>query len=427
MKKILVLLSMALATSGAMAQCGSDYLGTKTLYTPQQLKMSPPPAGYDVVFINHVGRHGARHLTKSVDVAYAYGLLAKADSAGTLTSNGQTLWAMVKRLQKVEQGGTKSITQEGKNELDGIGRRMYERYPSLFKDQKQLKIAVTKEIRTQQSAEAFVKGLNAKMKDTLSATFYNDDTDLRFYDSSTEYKKFVEDGNWRETMDKLEAAEHIADFEADFCNGIFKPEFAEKLSAANKDRFTTDIFGFAAIVPSLKYEIKAAGFSPSDLNIAGLFSCNQLKVLGEISNADENLKKGPGTNVKGIQVSIAAPLMLDFIKSSESMISEGKHGVQLRFAHAETIAPIAALMGIDMASTQAKGADDINKTWDAAKVIPLSSNIQWVFYKKRGGNKYLVKVLLNEKEVHINGLPKQNSVYYDYDKLRKFYLNFVSL
>lgn len=426
MKKILVFLSVMLAASGVMAQCGSDYLGTKTLYTPQQLKMSPPPAGYDVVFINHVGRHGARHLTKDVQVAYAYGLLTKADSAGVLTPNGQALWAMVKRLQKVEQGGTKSITQEGKNELDGIGRRMYERYPSLFKDQKQLKIAVTKEIRTQQSAQAFMKGLNAKMKDTLSATFYNDDPDLRFYDSSTEYKKFVEDGNWHETMDKLEAAEHIAEIETEFCNGIFKPEFAEKLSAANKDRFTTDIFGFAAIVPSLKYEVKAAGFSESDLNIAGLFSCKQLKALGEISNADENLKKGPGTDVKGIQVKIATPLLADFIKTSDDMIAGKYHGVKLRFAHAETIAPIAALMDLDVASKQAKGADDINQAWDAAKVIPLSSNIQWVFYKKRGSDKYLVKVLLNEKEVWIAGLPKQNSPYYDFSALKRFYLEKLS-
>ena len=36
------------------------YLNTKTPYQPQQKNYAAPPKGYMPVFINYVGRHGAR-------------------------------------------------------------------------------------------------------------------------------------------------------------------------------------------------------------------------------------------------------------------------------------------------------------------------------------------------------------------------------
>src|SRR5476651_1776920 len=100
----------------AQAQnCGYNYLGTKTLYTAPTYKNTPPPAGYEPVFINHVGRHGARHLTKEVNTSYAWQLLMHADSAKGLTGTGNKLRLMVIELDKVEHGIVKSISIEGKD------------------------------------------------------------------------------------------------------------------------------------------------------------------------------------------------------------------------------------------------------------------------------------------------------------------------
>jgi hypothetical protein len=104
--------------------CNYDYLGTKTLYRAIQYKSKPAPAGYIPVFINHVGRHGARHLTKEVSTSFTYALLAIAEKADGLTANGKRLKAMVTVLDKVEHGQVKSISEEGKDELQGIGKRM---------------------------------------------------------------------------------------------------------------------------------------------------------------------------------------------------------------------------------------------------------------------------------------------------------------
>src|SRR5476651_96133 len=182
----------------AQAQnCGYNYLGTKTLYTAPAYKNTPAPTGYEPVFINHVGRHGARHLTKEVNASYAWTLLMQADSAKALTAAGSKLKQMVITLDKVEYGIVKSISIEGKEELQDIGKRMYARYPQVFTGLVKLNVAITKEIRTKQSADAFLSGLKAGFKDSAAIKQYTDDTDLRFYDASPSYTEFESNGSWQ--------------------------------------------------------------------------------------------------------------------------------------------------------------------------------------------------------------------------------------
>ena len=138
---------------------------------------------------------------------------------------------------------------------------------------------------------------------------------------------------------------------------------------------------------------------------------------------DENLKKGPGTDNNGIQVRVAVPLLVDFINTSDDFIKNKKVNAQLRFAHAETIAPFAALLQISGADKAAKQSSALVKNWQASKVIPLSANIQWVFYKRKDSADYLVKILLNEKEERITGLRSKSLLFYKWSDLRAFYIS----
>jgi multiple inositol-polyphosphate phosphatase/2,3-bisphosphoglycerate 3-phosphatase len=173
-------------------------------------------------------------------------------------------------------------------------------------------------------------------------------------------------------------------------------------------------------------EAKQNGLQQSALNFKQFFTCPQIDALAKIDLADDYYKKGPGIDNNGIQVRIAAPLLADFIKTSDVFIKSGGTTAQLRFAHAETISPIAALMEISAANKASTDINAMGKLWQASKVIPLSSNVQWVFYKKSGSDKYLVKILLNEKEAHITGM-KSIGVYYNWDELRAFYMKKLKL
>lgn len=134
----------------------------------------------------------------------------------------------------------------------------------------------------------------------------------------------------------------------------------------------------------------------------------------------DSFLKGPGADINGIQVKIAMPLLADFIKTTDAYIKTKKVNVQLRFSHAETISPIAALMGLSSETT--KQVNDINRVWNADKVIPLSSNIQWILYQKPGSENYLIKFLLNEKEVPVKGLTTKTFPYYNWNAVRGFYI-----
>ena len=424
MKKVIILLSFVSAIGGSVnaQDCNTNYLGTKTLYKYQPQKYTAPPAGYMPVFINHVGRHGARHLTKEVKNSYAYQLLMQADSTNGLIVKGKQLKQMVMALQKVEQGSTKFISAEGKDELHGIGERMDSNFSNVFKGKVNLDIAVTKEVRTTQSAQAFLSGFNNKLKDTANATFYNDDTDLRFYDLSLAYKKYEDSVSNCSMILSLKKADNFSGLVDSVINQFFGHEFLSKLDQDQKEKFVNDVFGFETIVYSLYEEIKQARFTQGQLNFVTFFTCNELEKLGEVDSAIENLEKGAGTDNNGIQVRVSVPLLVDFINSADEFIKTGKYNARLRFAHAETIAPFAALLQLSTADKPGTDISTIQANWKSTEIIPLSANIQWVFYKKQGVPGYLIKVLFNEKEAHVDGLNKKQFPYYKWEDIRSLYL-----
>lgn len=401
--------------------CGVKYLGSKTLYSALQQVYHNPPGNYTPVFINHVGRHGARHLTKDVASYQAYKLLIQADSTGQLTSEGKELLEKVMNLEKVEKKDFESISYEGQTEQYFIAQRMYENFKPLFEPSNlTFNVVVTKKIRTTQTSNAFLKYLLEVLMNPKIQRETNDTT-LRFYDQSPVYAKFEEDGYWTQSLEKIKQETNFPELARTFAEKFFKAPFINKLKQNNLEKFTSDIFGLQSILPSIQKEIGEHGFSKKDIDMSQYLTCSQLETLGKIDDAEDFLVKGPGLNEKGIQVKIAVPLLSDFLRTTDNFIKNKSVNAQFRFTHAEAIAPFAAIMGIKGASEQISQIDGFEKVWDASKIIPLSANIQWILYKKPHSRKYLIRFLLNEREVFINGLRSRNAPYYKWKKVKKFY------
>ena len=423
MKKafLYLLLITASAITARAQDCGTAFLGTKTLYKSPVAKNTPVPKGYQPVFINHVGRHGARHLTKDVNTTAIYSVLLKADSAGMLTEKGRLLKQMVLNLQKVEKGNTKSISAEGRTELQQIGDRMYHHYTNVFAGGPKLNVTFTKEVRTKQSADAFLLGLKAALKDSAQITEANDDVNLRFYDESPAYTAYKDGAEWEKYKAVITKAEDIDNINKNITTRLFKPAFLKLQDKKWANKMVSDIWGFATIVYSLKEETKQKKLEVKDLDFTRFFTCNELKALGRTDAVEDFLVKGPGVKPNGIQVIIAAPLLANFITTTDDFIKTGAYNANLRFAHAETISPFAALLGIRGADKVSPNINQFDANWQASNVAPLSSNIQWVFYKKKGSANYLVRILLNEKEAHISGL-RTGFPYYKWADVRQLYM-----
>ncbi len=207
-----------------------------------------------------------------------------------------------------------------------------------------------------------------------------------------------------------------------FSQRFFTPSFLQNLNESDRGNFLSELYGFATIFYSIQKEIADAGYTTNDLDMESFIPCSTLVILGKGNDAEDFLIKGPGTDAKGIQVKIAIPLLADFIKTTDEYIRTKAINARLRFTHAEAIAPYAALMGIAGASTATSNVNEISKLWNAGDIIQLSANIQWILYKKDDAEDYLVKFLLNEKEVAITGLVTSTFPYYRWNDVRTFYL-----
>ena len=147
-----------------------------------------------------------------------------------LTTKGQKLLTMVTALDKVEKGNVKSISSEGQSELAGYRRTdVYALQQCVFKDNIHLNVAITKEIRTKQSADAFLNGLKVHLKAGPVINEYNDDTDLRFYDISPVYKQFEEDGDWVKYRMAIEKAGNFKQTNGAIVQRFFKPGFFKNI------------------------------------------------------------------------------------------------------------------------------------------------------------------------------------------------------
>jgi len=425
LKKQLLQSTVALLFCGsARAQtCGEPFLGSKTLYKGESHQTNAPP-GFLPVFINHVGRHGARHVTSEINSSAIYKLLLKADSSNGLTTNGHQLKAKVVLLDKVEKNYIKSISDEGKKEQAGLANRMYENNRNVFEQPASVvHVDYTKEVRTLQSSDAFLGALRAEVKNLLVKQQLNDTT-LRFYDLAPAYLAFKKNGGWIKRLQQLKEQLNYQELTNTISKRFFKPDWLDKLTEEDREDFVSGLFGFITIVFSIQKEIADAGYTGADLDMQSFLTCKELLVSSGIDNAEDFLQKGPATSIDGIQVAIAAPLLADFIQTTDNFIRTRSIQANLRFSHAETIAPFAALLSFKTASEPVQNTAAISQSWQAANVIPLSANIQWVLYQKTGSkDDFLIKFLLNEKEMMVTGLPAKTFPYYKWNEVRAFYLH----
>ena len=77
-------------------------------------------------------------------------------------------------------------------------------------------------------------------------------------------------------------------------------------------------------------------------------------------------------------------------------------------------------MELGNAGIEINNVNDIESQWQNYKIFPMASNIQWIFFRKKGSDDILVKALLNEKEMT---LPVKSDVapYYHWSDLEAYY------
>ena len=107
----------------------------------------------------------------------------------------------------------------------------------------------------------------------------------------------------------------------------------------------------------------------------------------------------------GVTWRMASTLKEDFLQEVDAIASGASgqpvaHLAKLRFAHAETIIPFAAMLGLPGMSEALPPATLYtyrNSAWRGAAVAPMAANIQWDVYRNTAGAVAL-RMLYNERE-----------------------------
>ena len=111
------------------AQAGAYmYAGTGLPYYPSG-EFAAVPDSLSTIFVNHIGRHGARFLSSS---KYTKKVLNYLHRCGPLSPIGRNMLWLCNRIDSITADRWGALDSIGKNEQDSIGTRFYHRYPGLF-------------------------------------------------------------------------------------------------------------------------------------------------------------------------------------------------------------------------------------------------------------------------------------------------------
>ena len=401
--------------------------GSKTAY--QYVKQpTAVPAGYQAFYIDHIGRHGSRYLSKSKYEDIAYSVLTLAEKNNQLTDMGKSLLKQIIRINALNRNHYGELTDLGRKDISLISQRMLNNYPTVFKGQK-IEVISSTSPRAKETAEIFVKPFKANYPDIhIFQPPENKQTLLRFFEYSPAYDAYKKSKNIKAALKLLERATKTADMSQDVARLIFTADFIHQLNngVALSEKSSIKTADFVIAIYQLYQELLS--FPPetlagNHLDFSDYFTQDQLVWFNTVVTAKNFLQIGPAFDAKGIQVKIAAPLLLDMLKTADKAITDKNVDANLRFAHAETVSPLATLLELEGAYTAVNSVEDYPSVWQAERIIPMGANIQWIFYQSNQSNQpILIKVMLNEREVHLP-LPTNNFPYYQWDEVKQYYKN----
>ena len=110
---------------------GSNYLDYDRQLTDRPL--TPTPKGYEAYYMSHYGRHGSRWLIWDGEYSLPTNTLKSAREAGKLTPLGEETLKKIEDFLPTTKKRLGDLTTVGERQHHGIGKRMAQHFPEIFK------------------------------------------------------------------------------------------------------------------------------------------------------------------------------------------------------------------------------------------------------------------------------------------------------
>ena len=375
---------------------------------PATAPLSPTPKGYEPYLMNHYGRHGSRWLTSESMYTDPMATLCKAQEQGKLTTVGEDVLRQVKFINATAIDRTGDLTTVGERQHHGIGRRMAQNFPEIFKKPGvPIDARSTIVIRCILSMAAECEELAAA---NPTARFHNDVSKaLQYYlnQPNSPLLKSVRQKT-RQLRHEHERA-FIKNTPSDRLAGVLFNDMQWVTDSIRMGELMYQLFDVAANMQSHDY----------DLDLYSLFTPEEMYQQWRERNIRWYLNYAASPKGNAIQPFSQANLLKDIIHVADTT---RQTAAVLRFGHEVCVLPLACLLELGNCGLVTDDLENLDTTWRNYNIFPMACNIQLVFYRPVSGKgDILVKALLNEREISLPAKTDQYP-YYKWKDLRQHYL-----
>lgn len=384
--------------------------GSLTPY-PVEIAEVPRPDSLTAVFINHVGRHGARYPASAANCLKLAKALDRADSLGTITPLGRQLAVLNRRVIELSTGRWGALDSLGMAEQRAIASRMFANFPELFKSGRVSAIS-SYSPRAMMSMMSFVHQLDRlnNHPEFVTSTGRVNSPLMRPFDVDQDYLDFRADKTWEPPY-------------IEYYNQTCPTAAITRVLGKNYPFENADQWRDLAIT---EYYV-LAGLSAMGLpNESDKYlTLEEQNALWSCFNLRQYLQR-TATTVSTVPADIAAALLLNLIETADNFINgESETAVNLRFGHAETLMPLLSLMRLQGCYYITNYFDTVAQHWRDFDVVPMASNLQMILFKERKSGRYYVRFDLNERPVTL--IPNNESIYLPWGVARDYLMRCVPL
>ena len=393
---------------------GSNYLDYDQLPTKA---LTPTPKGYEPYYMSHYGRHGSRWLISEGNYSRPIATLETAMEMGKLTAKGEEVLETLKAIYKTSTKRLGDLTTVGERQHHGIGKRMTQNFPEIFK-KKDVMIDARSTVVTR-----CILSMIAECEELAAANptarIHNDVSESLQYYLNQPWEGIVKEMG-RNTGDKEDR---------DYSIKWTHPERLMKL-LFNDQEFVYNNISAGALMRQLFHVACNMQSHDTELELFSLFTDEEIYDQWRQKNIGWYLDYGPSPVSGGKMPFSQLNLLKNIIETADTVTMTQ---ATLRFGHEVCVMPLACLLELDNCGMPVDNLDELDKYWRNYRIFPMGCNIQLIFYrplpiKPKGKGKglpkpgpVLVKALLNEREAYLP-IETNQWPYYNWQDLREYYL-----
>ncbi len=384
---------------------GSNYLD----YDRQlpDFNYTPAPEGYVPFYMSHYGRHGSRWLIGENDYERVIRPMRLARKEGKLTREGQETLRRLELFNKTTYKRLGDLTTVGERQHHGIGRRMAEHFPEIFKSP-----AVPIDARST-TVNRCILSMVAECEELMAANptahIHNDVSDALQY-----YLNQEREGKVKENAGKGDRVSREFNRNHTHPQRLMEVLFNDAqwvADSVNANRLMNQLFEVAI-------NMQSHDDAPDLLH---LFTADEIYDMWCIQNVGWYQNYGPSPYTNSIMPFSQANLLENIIQTADTCVALQKPQATLRFGHEVCVMPLACLLELDNCGAVVEDMEKLDEQWRNYRIFPMGCNIQLIFYRpEKGKGQILMKALLNEREV---SLPVDTDTYpyYRWRDVRKYW------